>query len=144
MKINRYYNKSLSKRVVFLMGGCILFFMIGMIILALLQHQLNQKYMEQRSKIVFQRNVLMDIYDQFNTVFIGMTGMTTNHNPQLKDEVLSHEADIQKLTEELQKAINNEIQKPLLLTRSINSERFILIKHYLLLSKQTKMAIHKK
>ena len=107
MKINRYYNKSLSKRVVFLMGGCILFFMIGMIILALLQHQLNQKYLEQRREIVFQRDGLMDIYDQFNTVFIGVTGLTTNHNLQLKDEILSHEADIQKLTNDLQKATNS-------------------------------------
>ena len=107
MKINRYFNKSLSKRVVFLMGACIIFFMIGTIILAFVQHQLNQKYIEERSEIVFQRNVLMDIYDQFNTVFIGMTGMATNHNPQLKDGVLSKEADIQKLTEELQKASDN-------------------------------------
>ncbi len=102
MNIKQYSNKSLSSQVVLLMGACIAFFIVGMIILFFFQHQLNQKYIEEREKIVHERNLLTEIYDQFNTAFMDMRGFIAFDNPELKDQVLGREVEIRRLIKELQ------------------------------------------
>ena len=40
------------------MGACIVFFILGMIILYYFQHQLNQEYIEEREKMIVEQKFI--------------------------------------------------------------------------------------
>ncbi|QFF97458.1 response regulator [Psychrobacillus glaciei] len=91
MKIVNYINSSLSRKVLALMGICLLFFAVGCGLLFYSQHKMHDDYVQKRSNIEKKLQIVNDIYNQFNSDVLIMTDsiafkFTTNMEEPLKFE----------------------------------------------------------
>ncbi|SOC09509.1 response regulator receiver domain-containing protein [Ureibacillus xyleni] len=107
MKVNEHIKRSLSNQVVYLFGISIACFILGTIVLFYIQYQANQGYIEERQKIVNERNLLIQINDLFNTTFIDMGASTTLANPLIESQLYSQQDEIERLIESLETSLEN-------------------------------------
>ncbi|RUL49563.1 ATP-binding protein [Lysinibacillus antri] len=102
MKLNDQIKKSFSNQIVYLFGISISFFILGTILLFYIQNELNDKYIEEREQIVYERNLLIKINDLYDTTFIDMLSYSELITPQMESKLLSQEEEIEKLTTALE------------------------------------------
>ena len=67
MKVIDFFNKSISRQVLGLMGICFLFFISGTILLFHFQNNIQNEYVSQRESIENKQKIISSIYEKFNT-----------------------------------------------------------------------------
>ena len=94
MKIVNYFNRSLSRKVLSLMGICFLFFIIGCGLLFYFQHKIHDEYIQERENIEEKQQIINYIYDQFNSDILIMTDSLAFKVPKNTEETLNQESEI--------------------------------------------------
>ena len=69
MKIFNYFNRSLSRQVLSLLGVCFLFFIMGSGLLFYFQHKMQDEYIEKRENIEEKLQIINYIYDHLIPTF---------------------------------------------------------------------------
>ncbi|MFJ8064729.1 ATP-binding protein [Psychrobacillus sp. NPDC096426] len=108
MKIVNYFNSSLSRKVLSLMGICFLFFAMGCGLLFYFQHKIHDEYIQERSNIEEKRQIINYIYNQYNSDILIMTDSVTIKAPKNTKEILNFESEIKQKLTELSKLIETE------------------------------------
>ena len=85
MKIFNYFNRSLSRQVLSLMGVCFLFFIVGTGLLFYFQHKMQNEYIQQREIIEDKQQIINYIYDQINSKSLVMTDSVAIKVPENKE-----------------------------------------------------------
>lgn len=111
MRLNQYFNKSLSRQFVALIGVFILFFMIGTAIIYLTQQHLNNLYFEERADLVKKEKLIVEINETFHQVLFDARGYFAYGNEQLKKNALAKHPEIRSLNKELEKVVETDADK---------------------------------
>ena len=119
MKIVNYFNSSLSRKVLSLMGVCFLFFAMGCGLLFYFQHKIHDEYIQKRSNIEEKQQIINYIYNQFNSDILIMTDSIVIKAPKNTKETLNIESEIKQNLTELSKLI--ETEKEILIYQDIEN-----------------------
>ena len=108
MKIVNYFNSSLSRKVLSLMGICFFFFAVGCGLLFYFQHKIHDEYIQERSNIEEKQHIINNIYNQFNSDILIMTDSVAIKAPENTEETLNFESEIKQNLTELSQLIETE------------------------------------
>ncbi|RDW21868.1 histidine kinase [Oceanobacillus arenosus] len=111
MRIVNYFNKSLSRQILLLMGICFLFFIIGTGLLFYFQHKSHAEYIQQREKIEDKQLITDDIYEQLSSRMLIMDDTLSIIVPESSEAAPNIETEIQQQIIELEQLIDNEEEK---------------------------------
>ena len=111
MKIFNYFNKSLSRQVLSLLGVCFLFFIIGIGFLYYFQHKMHEEYIQQRENIEDKQQIINYIYDQFNSDILVMEDSISFKVPKNREEALNQESELRQQVTELDQLIETEEER---------------------------------
>lgn len=111
MKIINYFNRSLSHKVLGLMGICFTVFAVGCGVLFFYQHQMNEDYIEQRNNIKEKQEVIHTIYHEYkSSIFLKPTSIALRV-PENEEERLAIEKTVKQKIIELGRLIESEEEK---------------------------------
>ena len=110
-KIVNYFNRSLSRKVLSLMGICFLFFIVGMGLLFYFQHKMHDEYIQQRRNIEEKQQIINNIYNQFNSDILIMTDSVAIKVPENTEETLNIESELKQKITELSQLIETEEER---------------------------------
>jgi PAS domain S-box-containing protein len=108
MKMNKYLNKSLSKRFIVLMGSFLLFFLIGAATLLIILHEMNKDFINERNELNKKEKIALEINSQFNQALFDGRGYLAFGNKSMKDNALSKEPKIRNLMNQFEKIASTD------------------------------------
>src|SRR4051794_23476191 len=111
MKIYNYFNKSLSRQVVSLLGVCFLFFLTGSGLLFYYQHKIQDEYIAQREKIQEKWQVANYINERVNSDLLVMTDSIAIKVPQNRENALKQESGLRQQVTKLEPLIETEEER---------------------------------
>ncbi len=111
MKIYNYFNKSLSRQVLSLLGICLLFFIIGIGFLYYFQHKMHEEYIQQRENIEDKQQIVNYIYGQFNADILVMPDSIAVRVPKDREEALNLESELRQQMTDLHQLIESEEER---------------------------------
>lgn len=119
MKIVNYFNSSLSRKILALMGIYFLFFAMGCGLLFYFQDKIHDEYIQERSNIEEKQQIINYIYNQFNSDILIMTDSVAINAPENMEETLNLESEIKRNLTELSQLI--ETEKEILIYQDIEN-----------------------
>ncbi|MEH7223709.1 ATP-binding protein [Bacillus sp. JJ1566] len=108
MRILDYFNKSISRQVLGLMGVCFLFFITGTIILFHLQNSIQNDYVVQRESIEHKQDIISNIYENFNTDILIVGNSLSFKVPESREMIENQASRINTQKDELRKLLVEE------------------------------------
>ncbi len=114
MKFNRYLQKSLSRRFLFLMGGFIVFFVIGAFILLVTFHSMNQSNSTERNVLNKKEKIAQEIKDDFDQAFFNVRGYLAFGDQTMRDDAIAQGPKITNLEKQYKKMATSEDDKEFL------------------------------
>jgi signal transduction histidine kinase/CheY-like chemotaxis protein len=108
MKLIDAMNRSLSKKVLTLMGLCFLFFMVGTGYLFYAQQQAQNEYVEKRENIQEKIYITHAIYDELNSNVLFSSNSLVVSVPNNEEEIVKKEKELRGELSEFNKLIETE------------------------------------
>ncbi|MFJ8234635.1 ATP-binding protein [Ureibacillus sp. NPDC094379] len=108
MKIINYFNHSLARKVLALMGVCFLFFALGCGILFYFQTKVHDEYIEQRSTIKEKQQIINKIYNKFNSDILVMPDSIAIEAPLNMEDTLNYESMLKENLSKLKQLIKTD------------------------------------
>lgn len=100
--IRDYVNKSLSRRFGVMMGGFLVFFLVGTTILLMILNMLSNNYSDNRISLKKKENVAQEMNDSFNQAFFDARGYLALGNRNMRNNSLAKEEEVRKLLKEFE------------------------------------------
>jgi signal transduction histidine kinase len=111
MKINYYLKKSLPRSFLFLLGGFIIFFVIGALILLFTFNQMNKTNLAERNELNKKQKIVQAIKDDCNQAFLDSRGYVAFGNNVLRDNALAQGPKVKKLEKQYKEIANSPDDK---------------------------------
>jgi len=111
MKIINYFNQSLARKVLALMGVCFLFFAIGCGLLFYFQNKVHHEYIEQRTTIKEKQQLINKIYNEFNSDILVMPDSIAFEVPVNMEDSLQNESMLKKSLSKLNQLVETDEER---------------------------------
>lgn len=111
MKLVNFYKKSLSNQVLSLVGISFISLIIGTSALFFYQDKIYNDYIQQRTSIDEQREVINDIYDYFNSEVLFVDDSIAFKVPEGKKQTLDAESELQNRIADLEKLMKTKEER---------------------------------
>ena len=111
MKIVNFFNKSISREVLGLVGSCFLFFIISSLVLFHFQKNFKDEYINQREKIENKQEITSTIYENMTAKFFIMENGLSFKVPENRETISNEASEVNKQKEELRKLLGAEDER---------------------------------
>lgn len=111
MQIVDYFNKSIGRQVLSLMGICFLFFITGTALLFHYQNNIKNEYIDQRESIEQKQEIIATIYENYNANILLVGNSLSFRVPENREAIDNQAGKMNQKANELRKLINGEDER---------------------------------
>ncbi|WP_053365374.1 ATP-binding protein [Bacillus sp. FJAT-27245] len=117
--IRNYLRKSLARRFGVMMGGFLLFFLVGTGILLLILNEISDSYTEERTTLKKKALTAQKISEAYNEAFFDARGYFAFGNDNMRDSTIEKEEVIRRLSDDFGQKASSE--KDLVFLQEVDS-----------------------